>query len=31
MIEPPVVEIELGHRIRCHLPVEELGRTHVAV
>ena len=31
VIEPPVVEIELGHRIRCHLPVEELGRTQVAV
>ena len=30
VIEPPVVEIEPGHRIRCHLPVEELGRTHVA-
>ncbi len=31
VIEPPVVEIEPGHRIRCHLPVEELGRTQVAV
>ncbi|MDQ3470527.1 MAG: ABC transporter ATP-binding protein, partial [Actinomycetota bacterium] len=31
VIEPPVVEIEVGHRIRCHLPVEELGRTQVAV
>ena len=30
VIEPPVVEIEPGHRIRCHLPVEELGRTQVA-
>ncbi|CAN5803292.1 ABC transporter ATP-binding protein [soil metagenome] len=28
--EPPVVEIEPRHRIRCHLSVEELGRTHVA-
>jgi peptide/nickel transport system ATP-binding protein len=28
--EPPVVEIEPGHRVRCHLPVEELGRTHIA-
>ena len=26
-----VVEIEPGHRMRCHLPVEELGRTQVAV
>jgi peptide/nickel transport system ATP-binding protein len=24
VIEPPVVEVEPGHRIRCHLPVEEL-------
>ena len=30
VVEPPVVEIEPGHRIRCHLPVEELGRTQVA-
>ncbi len=30
VIEPPVVELEPGHRIRCHLPVSELGRTHVA-
>jgi peptide/nickel transport system ATP-binding protein len=30
VIDPPVVELEPGHRIRCHLPVEELGRTHVA-
>ena len=30
VIEPPVVELEVGHRIRCHLPVDELGRTHVA-
>jgi peptide/nickel transport system ATP-binding protein len=30
VIEPPVVELEIGHRIRCHLPVSELGRTHVA-
>ncbi len=30
VIEPPVVELEVGHRIRCHLPVSELGRTHVA-
>lgn len=25
--EPPVVEVEVGHRIRCHLPVDELART----
>ena len=30
VIEPPVVELEVGHTVRCHLPVEELGRTHVA-
>jgi peptide/nickel transport system ATP-binding protein len=30
VVEPPVVELEVGHHIRCHLPVEELGRTHVA-
>jgi peptide/nickel transport system ATP-binding protein len=30
VVEPPVVELEVGHRIRCHLPVSELGRTHVA-
>ncbi len=30
VIEPPVVEIEPGHRIRCHLPIEELGKTHIA-
>jgi peptide/nickel transport system ATP-binding protein len=30
VIDPPVVELEIGHRIRCHLPVSELGRTHVA-
>jgi peptide/nickel transport system ATP-binding protein len=30
VIEPPVIEPEPGHRIRCHLPVHELGRTHVA-
>ncbi len=30
VIEPPVVEIEPGHRIRCHLSVEELGKTQVA-
>ncbi len=30
VLEPPVVELEPGHRIRCHLPPDELGRTHVA-
>jgi peptide/nickel transport system ATP-binding protein len=30
VVEPPVIEPEPGHRIRCHLPVHELGRTHVA-
>ncbi len=30
VIEPPVVEIEPGHRIRCLLPIEELGKTHIA-
>jgi len=29
VIEPPVVEIEVGHRIRCHLPIEELERTPI--
>ena len=26
VVEPPIVEIEVGHRIRCHLPVDELAR-----
>jgi peptide/nickel transport system ATP-binding protein len=30
VIDPPVIEPEPGHLIRCHLPVHELGRTHVA-
>jgi peptide/nickel transport system ATP-binding protein len=30
VVEPPVIEPGPGHRIRCHLPVSELGRTHVA-
>ena len=30
VIDPPVVELAIGHHIRCHLPVSELGRTHVA-
>jgi peptide/nickel transport system ATP-binding protein len=30
VVEPPVVELEPGHTVRCHLPVGELGRTHVA-
>jgi len=29
VVEPPVVEVEVGHRIRCHLPVEELERTPI--
>jgi peptide/nickel transport system ATP-binding protein len=29
VVEPPVVEIEPGHLIRCHLPVNELGRIEV--
>ena len=24
--EPPVTEVELGHQIRCHIPVDELKR-----
>ncbi|HEX4982325.1 MAG TPA: ABC transporter ATP-binding protein [Ilumatobacteraceae bacterium] len=27
VIEPPVVELSIGHRIRCHLPVDELARS----
>jgi peptide/nickel transport system ATP-binding protein len=30
VIEPPIVEIEPGHLIRCHIPPDQLGRTHVA-
>jgi peptide/nickel transport system ATP-binding protein len=26
VVEPPVVEVAIGHRIRCHLPVDELER-----
>jgi len=29
VIEPPVVELEPGHLIRCHLPVDELGKVEV--
>jgi peptide/nickel transport system ATP-binding protein len=29
VIEPPVVEIDPGHLIRCHLPIEQLGRIEV--
>jgi peptide/nickel transport system ATP-binding protein len=29
VVEPPVVEIDPGHLIRCHLPVEQLGRIEV--
>jgi peptide/nickel transport system ATP-binding protein len=24
--EPPIVEVAIGHRIRCHIPADELGR-----
>jgi peptide/nickel transport system ATP-binding protein len=27
VVEPPVVEVSVGHRIRCHLPVDELARS----
>jgi peptide/nickel transport system ATP-binding protein len=27
VIEPPVVELSIGHRIRCHLPVDQLARS----
>jgi peptide/nickel transport system ATP-binding protein len=27
--EPPVVEVGVGHRIRCHLPVDELERAPI--
>jgi peptide/nickel transport system ATP-binding protein len=30
VIEPPIIEIEPGHRIRCHIPADQLGRTQVA-
>jgi peptide/nickel transport system ATP-binding protein len=30
VVDPPVVELETGHLVKCHLPVSELGRTHVA-
>jgi peptide/nickel transport system ATP-binding protein len=30
VIEPPIVEIEPGHRMRCHIPPDQLGRTQVA-
>jgi peptide/nickel transport system ATP-binding protein len=29
VLEPPVVEIDPGHLIRCHLPVDQLGRIEV--
>jgi peptide/nickel transport system ATP-binding protein len=25
--EPPLVEVSIGHRIRCHIPADELGRS----
>jgi peptide/nickel transport system ATP-binding protein len=30
VIEPPIIEIEPGHHIRCHIPADQLGRTQVA-
>jgi peptide/nickel transport system ATP-binding protein len=30
VIEPPIIEVEPGHRISCHIPADELGRTQVA-
>ncbi len=29
VIEPPVVEIDPGHLIRCHLPLDQLGKVEV--
>jgi peptide/nickel transport system ATP-binding protein len=29
VVEPPIVELEPGHLIRCHLPVDQLGRIEV--
>ena len=26
MTEPPLIEVEPGHQMRCHIPLEELGR-----
>ena len=26
MTEPPLVEVEPGHLMSCHIPLEELGR-----
>ena len=25
-VEPPLVEVEAGHHMRCHIPIEELRR-----
>ena len=30
VIEPPIIEVEPGHRISCHIPADRLGRTQVA-
>jgi peptide/nickel transport system ATP-binding protein len=27
--EPPLVEVEHGHHMRCHIPIEELRRLQV--
>jgi peptide/nickel transport system ATP-binding protein len=27
--EPPLVEVESGHLMRCHIPIEELRRLQV--
>jgi peptide/nickel transport system ATP-binding protein len=29
VVEPPVIEVALGHRIRCHLPVDQLERKSI--
>jgi peptide/nickel transport system ATP-binding protein len=28
-VEPPLVEVEAGHQMRCHIPIEELRRMQV--
>ena len=29
--EPPLVEVAPGHRMSCHIPLEELGRLQLQV